>query len=81
MIYEGSCESEDCSNDAEHSALHHRNKLTIYKVFGPEILDFKKKINILRNIYWSNKTVTTSPSLPYIIQTDYYVMLVKNPLV
>jgi len=43
MIYEGSCESEDWSNDAEHSALHHRNKLTIYKVFGPEILDFKKK--------------------------------------
>ncbi len=24
---EGSCETEDWSNDAENSALHHRNKL------------------------------------------------------
>ncbi len=27
MISEGSCDSEDWSNDAENSALHHRNKL------------------------------------------------------
>ncbi len=27
MIYEGSCDTEDWSNDAENSALHHRNKL------------------------------------------------------
>ncbi len=27
MIFEGSCDTEDWSNDAENSALHHRNKL------------------------------------------------------
>ncbi len=32
MISEGSCDAEDWGNDAENSALHHRNKLqfTIY---------------------------------------------------
>ncbi len=32
MISEGSCDTEDWSNDAENSVLHHRNKLhfTIY---------------------------------------------------
>ncbi len=32
MISEGSCGTEDWSNDAENSAFHHRNKLhfTIY---------------------------------------------------
>ncbi len=29
MISQGSCDSEDWSNDAENSALHHRNKLHI----------------------------------------------------
>jgi len=27
VISEGSCDTEDFSNDAENSALHHRNKL------------------------------------------------------
>jgi len=27
MISDGSCDTEDWSNDAENSALHHRNKL------------------------------------------------------
>ncbi len=27
MICEGSCDTEDWSDDAEHSALNHRNKL------------------------------------------------------
>ncbi len=27
MVSEGSCDTEDWSNDAENSALHHRNKL------------------------------------------------------
>ncbi len=27
MISEGSCDTEDQSNDAENSGLHHRNKL------------------------------------------------------
>ncbi len=32
MISEGSCDPEGCSNDAENSASHHRNKwhFTIY---------------------------------------------------
>ncbi len=32
MISEGSCDTEDWSNDAENTAAHHRNKLhfTIY---------------------------------------------------
>ncbi len=29
MISEGSCDTEDCSNYAENSALHHRNKLNV----------------------------------------------------
>ena len=29
MISEESCDSEDCSNDAENSVLHHRNKLHV----------------------------------------------------
>ncbi len=33
MISEGSCDTEDWSNDAENSALHDRNKL-YYKVYS-----------------------------------------------
>ncbi len=32
MICEGSCDTEDWNNDAENSALHHRNKL-YFKVY------------------------------------------------
>ncbi len=32
MISEGSCDTEDFSNDAENSALHHRNSL-YFKVY------------------------------------------------
>ncbi len=32
MIYEGSCDTEDWSNNAENSDLHHRNKLQ-FKIF------------------------------------------------
>ncbi len=32
MISEGSCDTEDWSNDAENSALRHRNKL-YFKVY------------------------------------------------
>ncbi len=32
MISEGSCDTEDWSNDAENSALHHRNKL-YFKIY------------------------------------------------
>ncbi len=33
MISEGSCDTEDWSNDAEYSALHRRNKL-YFKIFS-----------------------------------------------
>ncbi len=33
MISEGSCDTEDWSNDAENSALHHRNKLH-FKIYS-----------------------------------------------
>ncbi len=33
LISEGSCDTEDWSNDAENSALHHRNKLHFMYVF------------------------------------------------
>ncbi len=31
MVSEGSCDTEDWSNDAENSALDHRNKFEIWK--------------------------------------------------
>ncbi len=33
MISEGSCDTEDWSNDAENSALHHRSKLH-FKIYS-----------------------------------------------
>ncbi len=33
MISEGSCDTEDWRNDAENSALHHRNKL-LFKIYS-----------------------------------------------
>jgi len=33
MISEGSCDSEDWRNDAENSALHHRNELH-FKIYN-----------------------------------------------
>ncbi len=33
MISEGSCDTEDWSNDAENSALHHRKKI-IFKIYS-----------------------------------------------
>jgi len=33
MISEGSCDTEDWSNDAENSALHHWNKLHLKKKY------------------------------------------------
>ncbi len=42
MISEASCDTEDWSNDAEDSALHHRNKLH-FKIYshGKVILNCK----------------------------------------
>ncbi len=39
MISEGSCDTEHWSNDAENSALHHRNKLH-FKILHDYILIF-----------------------------------------
>ncbi len=36
-ICEGSCDTEDCSNDAENSALHRRNKLH-FKIYSNNYL-------------------------------------------
>ncbi len=41
MISEGSCDIEDWSNDAENSALHHRNILEIFKYIQIENSYFK----------------------------------------
>ncbi len=43
MIPEGSCDTEDWSNDAENTALHDRNKL-------PVKLYYKKNILLYYNI-------------------------------
>ncbi len=32
MISEGSCDTEDWSNDAENSAMHHVNKFIFYSI-------------------------------------------------
>ena len=40
MISEGSCDTENWSNDAENSALHHRNKL-FFKVYSNKYYYFK----------------------------------------
>ncbi len=40
MISEGSCDAEDCSNDAENSALHHRNKLNLLAIYQNKKLLF-----------------------------------------
>ncbi len=40
MISEGSCDTEDWSNDAENSAAHHRNKLH-FDIIQIEIHYFK----------------------------------------
>ncbi len=49
MISEGSCDTEDWSNDAENSALHRRNKLyfcifTIYFWSNKYNLDEQKRL-------------------------------------
>jgi len=33
MIFEGSCDTEDWSNDPENSAFHHRNKFN-FQIFS-----------------------------------------------
>ncbi len=48
MISEGSCDTEDWSNDAENSAVHHRNKLH-FKIYSNRKQLFKIVI-IFHNI-------------------------------
>ncbi len=40
MISEGSCDTEDWSNDAGNSALHHRNKL-YFKIYSNRQMIFQ----------------------------------------
>ncbi len=47
MVSEGSCDPEDWSNDAENTALHHRNKLH----FNILISTYKKKYLNCNNIH------------------------------
>ncbi len=44
MISEGSCDTEDWSNDAENSALNHRNKLHFH------ICSNRKQLFSVKNI-------------------------------
>ncbi len=65
MISEGSCDTEDWSNDTEKSALHHRNKLH-FKLH----IKIEKKIFDIAIIY-HNITVFTE------FFDQIHVMLVK----
>ncbi len=58
MISEGSCDTEDWSNDAENSALHNRNKLAyILKYIQMNIFKWKELFLIALFLlhFWSNK--------------------------
>ncbi len=58
MISEGSCDTEDWSNDAENSALHHRNKLhlTLYYTIENSCFKLQSFFTILLYLlhFWSN---------------------------
>ncbi len=45
MISEGSCDTEDWSNDAENSAAHHRHTLH-FKIYSN-----RKRVKLSLNIY------------------------------
>ncbi len=51
MISEGSCDPEDWSNDAENSALHHRNKIH-FKIFSNSKQLFHNNTLFFLYIYW-----------------------------
>jgi len=52
MISEGSCDTEDWSNDADNSASHHRNKLQDNAQWADH--DHKTNINmVIRTSIWS----------------------------
>ncbi len=52
MISEGSCDTEDWSNDAENSALHHKNKLH-FQIYS------NRKLLFQMVIIFHNNTVFT----------------------
>jgi len=45
MISEGPCDTEDWSNDAENTALHHRNKIFIIQL-RIKLVQILRKTNI-----------------------------------
>ncbi len=51
MISEGSCDTEDYSNDAENSALHHINKLHFTISLSRKILNRKNNHNLQFLLY------------------------------
>ncbi len=54
MISEGTCDTEDWSNDAENSTLHHRNKLHFTKYSHRKQL-LKIIISNILLYFWTNK--------------------------
>jgi len=54
MISEGSCDTEDWSNDAENSAFHHWNFITDFTVFLHKQLSIKafKKLYRSQTFEW-----------------------------
>ncbi len=52
MISYGSCDTEDWSNDAENSALHHRNKLHFKMCYNNKHYFILYCNDILKYIYF-----------------------------
>jgi len=55
MISEGSCDTEDWSNDAENSALHHRNKLHL-KIQLEKIFQMNAALVSIRDFFQKHYT-------------------------
>ncbi len=59
MISEGSCDTQDWSNEAENAALHHINKL--------HLNTYKKRTKIIIIFHnWSEVTIVEETILNYI---------------
>jgi len=67
MISEGSCDTEDWSNDGENSGLHHRNKLH-FKIYSNrkqffDIVIIFNNITVFTLFLIKYKTNLTNPKL------------------
>jgi len=58
MVSKGSCDTEDWSNDAENSALHHRNKLNfappLYYMFYSIFDQINAYLVSIRDFFFKN---------------------------